>query len=191
MATWEATEAIGETVEPRRQDTDWGREVVYLVRLHPVGVTEGPKTRAVIMRVKIARVEREGMEHGRLFIVSFANFYHNNPRIRVQDILEPLVKRDREKDQPALGQLLGYELVAGLNGSLDKTVDECEVVVTLHDLLRGGARLKDGSELMVQAYKEPNNHDHGTNMMVKQNPNPNEHTGPVAPPYIDLQDTGW
>ena len=44
MTTWEATKAIRETVEPRRQDTDWGREVVYLVRLHPVGVTKGPKT---------------------------------------------------------------------------------------------------------------------------------------------------
>ena len=136
MTTWEATEAIGETVEPRRQDTDWGREVVYLVRLHPVGVTDGPKTRAVIMRVKIARVEREGMERGRPFIVSFANFYHNNIRIRVQDVLEPLVrvKRDIVKDQPVLGQLVGYELVAGLNDSLDMTVDEGEVVVTMHDL---------------------------------------------------------
>ena len=92
--------------------------MVYLVRLHPVGMTEGPKTRAAIMRMKIARVEREGMERGRPFIVSFANFYHNNPRIRVQDVQEPLVKRDREKDQPALEQLPGYELVAGLNDSL-------------------------------------------------------------------------
>ena len=55
----------------------------------------------------------------------------------MQDVLEPLVKRDREKDHPALEQLPGYELVAGLNASLDMPVDEGEVVVTLHDLLRG------------------------------------------------------
>ena len=130
------------------------------------------------MQVKIVRVEREGMEHGWLFIVSFTNFFHANPRIRVQDLLELLVKRDREKDQPALRKLPRYKLVAGLNDSLDMTVDEGEVVVTLHNLLRGGAQLKDGLELTAQAYKEPNNHDHGTNMLVKQNPNPNEHTGP-------------
>jgi hypothetical protein len=46
MPTWEAHEATGQPVEPKRQDTEWGREVVYLLRLHPVGVAEGPMTRA-------------------------------------------------------------------------------------------------------------------------------------------------
>ena len=62
--------------------------------------------------------------------------------------------------------------MAGLNDSLDMTVDEGEVVVTLHDLLRGGARLQDGSKLTVQAYKVPSNHADSTNMMVEQHPNP-------------------
>ena len=120
-------------------------------------------TRAAIMRIRIARVEREGMERGRPFVVCFGNFFHPNPRVRVQDMLEPLVRKDKGKDQPTLELLEGYELVAGLNDSLDMTVDEGDVVVTLHDLLRGGARLQDGSELTVQAYKVPDNHEHGTN----------------------------
>jgi hypothetical protein len=102
MATWEANEAIGQPVDQRRQDTDWGKEVVYLLRLHPVGVDEGPMTRAAIMRIKIARVEREGMERARPFVVCFGNFYHPNPRMRVQDMLEPLVGKDKGKDQPTL-----------------------------------------------------------------------------------------
>ena len=44
MATWEANDAMGQPVEPKKQDTDRGREVVYLLRLHPVGVDEGPMT---------------------------------------------------------------------------------------------------------------------------------------------------
>ena len=98
------------------------------------------------MRIRIARVEREGMECGWPFVVCFNNFYHPNPRMRVQDML---VRKDKGKDQPTLELLGGYELVAGLNDSLDMTVDEGKVVVTLHDLLRGGAQLQDGSELTV------------------------------------------
>ena len=64
MPNWEAYEATGVQVEPRRQTTEWGREMVYVLRLHPVGVTEGPMTRACIMKVKIARIEREG-NHGK------------------------------------------------------------------------------------------------------------------------------
>ena len=44
MATWEANEAIGQPVDQRKQDADWGKEVVYLLRLHPVGVDEGTMT---------------------------------------------------------------------------------------------------------------------------------------------------
>ena len=130
------------------------------------------------MRVKITRVEREGMEHGWPFIVSCANFYRNNVRIRVQDVLELLVQRDMVKDQPVRRQPAGYEMVAGLNDSLDMTTDGGEVVVTMHDLLRGGAHLKDGPELMVQAYTVPNNNDHGTNMIDKQNLNTHGHISP-------------
>ena len=115
MPTWEAYEATGQSVEPRRQDTEWGREVVYLLRLHPVGVAGGPMARAAIMRVKIARIEREGMERGRPFIVCFENFFHPNPRTRVQDVLEPLVREDRkpEKEQPALEQLPAWVRAGG------------------------------------------------------------------------------
>ena len=91
MVYWEASEAIGQPVEQRRRDTDWGKEIVYMVRLHSVGESEGPMTRAAIMRIKLARVEREGTEHGRPFVVCFGNFYHPNPRIQVQDMLEPLM----------------------------------------------------------------------------------------------------
>ena len=68
--------------------------------------------------------------------------------------------------------------MAGLNNSLDVTTDEGEVVVTLHNLLVGGARLEDASELTAQAYKEHDIHEHGTNLMVEHNPNSNEHTSP-------------
>ena len=55
MATWEANKVIGKCVEPGRidlKDTERGREVVYLLKLHPEGVDEGPMTRAVIMKIK-------------------------------------------------------------------------------------------------------------------------------------------
>ena len=81
-------------------------------------------TRAAIMRIKIARVEREGTERGRPFVVCFSDFYHPNPRMRVQDMLEPLLRKDKGKDQPTLELLEGYELVAGLNDSLDMTAVE-------------------------------------------------------------------
>ena len=57
MPNWETMEATGVTVEPNRAGTEWGREMVYVLRLHPVGVTKGPMTRAVLMKVKIASVE--------------------------------------------------------------------------------------------------------------------------------------
>ena len=123
------------------------------------------------MKIKLARVGRKGMEHGQLFVVCFSNFFHHDPRVKVQDILEPLVRKDKGKDKPTLRILEGYKLVAGLNNSLDMTVDEEDVVVTLHDLLRGGAQLQDGSELTVQSYNVPNTHAHGTHMMVEQHPN--------------------
>ena len=94
------------------------------------------------------------------------------------DVLEPLVGEDRKKEQPALKQLPGYELVAGLNNNLDMTTDEGEVAATLHDLLVGGAWLEDASEITAQAYKEHDIHEHGTNLMVEHNPNPYEHTSP-------------
>ena len=42
----------------------------------------------------------------------------------------------------------------------------------------GGARLQDGSEITAMAYKENDTHEHDTNLMVEQNPNPNDYTSP-------------
>ena len=44
MQNWEALEATGVMVQPRRSDDEWGREMVCVLRMHPVGVIEGPKT---------------------------------------------------------------------------------------------------------------------------------------------------
>ena len=40
MENWEAMEATGTMVEPKRVDAEWGRALVYLLRMHPVGITE-------------------------------------------------------------------------------------------------------------------------------------------------------
>ena len=70
-------------------------------------------TRAVLMKIKIARVEREGMERGRPFVVCFTDVYHPNFKTRVQDVLEPLIRKDKEQEQSGLGKVPGYETVAG------------------------------------------------------------------------------
>ena len=147
MHNWEAMEATGVMVDPKRADTEWGREMVYVLRMHPVGITTGPKTRALLMRIKVARVEREGMERGRPFVVCFDNFFHSHFQTRVQDILEPLIMKDKEQEQPRLGKVPGFEAVVGLTDGLELTANEDEVVVSLHDVLLGGAKLWDGSEL--------------------------------------------
>ena len=46
------------------------------------------------MRIKVARVAREGMERGRPFVVCFKNFYHPNFQTRVQDLLVPLLNHE-------------------------------------------------------------------------------------------------
>ena len=54
----------------------------------------------------------------------FNEFFHPNPKTRVLDVLEPLIRDDKKKEHPGLGQVPGYEQVAGLNNSLEMTTEE-------------------------------------------------------------------
>ena len=130
------------------------------------------------MRIKVARVEREGMERGLPFDVCFKNFFHPNFQTRVQDVLVPLIMKDKEQEQPRLGKVPGYEAVAGLSNCLELTAAEEEVVVSLHEVLVVGAKLLDGSEVTAMAYKETDMHAAVISLMIEQNPNPNDNTDP-------------
>ena len=61
---------------------------------------------------------------------------------------------------------------------MEMTTDEEEVVVSLHDLLVGGARLLDGSEVSAMAYKDKDIHAADTNITIEQTPRP---AGDVLP----------
>ena len=130
------------------------------------------------MRIKVARAEREGMERGRPFVVCFKNFFHPNFQTRLQDLLVPLIMKDKEQEQPRPGKVLGYEAVAGLSNCLELTAAEEEVVVSLHEVLVGGATLMDGSEVTAMAYKETDMHAAAISLTIEPNANPNDNTNP-------------
>ena len=86
--------------------------------------------------------------------------------------------KDKEQKQRRPGKNPGYEAVAGLSNCLELTADEEEVVVSLHEVLVGGTKLLDGSEVTAMAYKETAMHAAVTNLIIEQDPAPNNNMNP-------------